>query len=104
MENLEFNFGTSEPVVGKCLDPQPPKYADCISSDENEEDYGTFGFYVGNPDYGDDLVHEVKTNNPNIEPRFDDKKDIWVWDNISEETVDTRNWYKEFNNRTKKEI
>ena len=97
MENLEFDFGTSEYVVGKCLDPQPPKDADCISCDENEEDYGTFSFYKGNPDYGHYLVHEVKTNNPNIEPRFDYKKDRWIWDNLSEETIDERRYFKNLN-------
>lgn len=94
MTQLSFNFPKNEPTEGMILDPQPPMYSDCWETYCSEKP-GQFDFYKGSDMEGHYIVHTVKTKNLNIEPQFDDNKRLWIWKKVSEETVYTRNWYKE---------
>lgn len=93
MENLQFNFDKIVPEEGKILDPQPPRYSDCI---EDEDNNGHFSFHVGNEMEGHYCVLEVETDNLEIEPQFDDDKELWVWRKLSDETIYNRNWWSDF--------
>lgn len=81
----------SKAELGKCLDPQPSPFVDCIEDCQN---HGVFHFFEGNEMEGHKCVMTITSPNLEMEPRFDWDRKHWFWSKLSSNTLYQREWWK----------
>ncbi len=85
MKNYELKLTPIEAKLGHALDPQPVK-SDYWEKDDSIP--GLFNFFIPNQRHGGfyEFAFSIKSNDLNIEPKFDARKKLWIWVEASNKT------------------